>query len=163
MRKLYEIEDDLANLIELDADRFVSGETGEIISREAFDALQVEWKDKVEAVALGYKNEKAEAEAIKAEIANLKERMERHERRADGYKQFLTNVLNGQKFETAKASCNWRKSEVVEIGCDVRTLPELYLKYADPKPDKTLLKKDIKAGKVIPGVAVVVKNNMSIK
>ena len=64
MRKLYEIEQDIANLIEVDADRFVDGETGEIISKEDFDALQMEWSAKVEGIALGYKNESAEAEAI---------------------------------------------------------------------------------------------------
>ena len=47
MRKLYEIEQDIANLIEIDADRFVDGTTGEIISKEDFDALQMEWSAKV--------------------------------------------------------------------------------------------------------------------
>lgn len=88
MRKLYEIEADLANLIELDADRFCDGETGEIVSREAFDALQMEWSKKIEGVCLGYKNEKAEADAIKAEIDKLTERKKRHEKRAEGYKNF---------------------------------------------------------------------------
>ena len=65
MRKLYEIEDDLANLIELDADRFVNGETGEIIDRKAFDDLQVEWNAKIEAIICGYKNEDILAKSIK--------------------------------------------------------------------------------------------------
>lgn len=84
MRKLYEIEDDLANLIELDADRFVNGETGEIIDRKAFDALQVEWSAKIEAVICGYKNENAEAKAIKEEIDNLTARMKQHKKTCRG-------------------------------------------------------------------------------
>ena len=34
MRKLYEIENDLANIIEIGADRYVDGETGEIIEKD---------------------------------------------------------------------------------------------------------------------------------
>ena len=95
MRKLYEIEQDIANLIEVGADRFVDGETGEIISKEDFDALQMEWSAKVEGIALGYKNEDAEAKAIKEEIDKLTERMNRHKKKAEGYKNFLAMVLDG--------------------------------------------------------------------
>ena len=78
MRKLYEIQDDLAKIIEVGADRYIDGETGEIISKEDFDNLQMEWSAKIEGVALGYKNEDAEAKAIKEEIDKLTERMNRH-------------------------------------------------------------------------------------
>ena len=64
MRKLYEIQDDLARIIEIGADRYVDGESGEIISKEDFENLQMEWQDKIEGVALGYKNEDAEAKSI---------------------------------------------------------------------------------------------------
>ena len=165
MRKLYEIEDDIAKLIEIDADRYVDGETGEIVSREAWEALQVERDKKIEGIALGYKNEDAEAKAIKAEIENLTERMKRHQKRAEGYKQFLASVLAGAKFETAKCTIRFSKSEAVEIDphLDVRCLPEEYLRYKEPEPNKTLLKADIKAGKTIYGVQVVTKNNIQIK
>ena len=41
MRKLYEIQDDLARIIEIGADRYVDGESGEIISKEDFENLQM--------------------------------------------------------------------------------------------------------------------------
>lgn len=165
MRKLYEINDDIAKLIELDADRFVDGETGEIVSREAFDALQVERDEKIEGVALGYKNEDAKAKAIEAEIKNLKERMERHKKRAEGYKQFLAVVLEGAKFETAKCSIKFSKSQAVELddGLDINSLPEEYLRYKEPEVNKAQLKTDLKAGKQIEGVTLVTRENIQIK
>ena len=162
MRKLYEINDDIAKLIELDADRFVDGETGEIVSREAFDALQVERDEKIEGVALGFKNEDAKAKAIEAEIKNLKERMERHKKRAEGYKQFLAMVLEGQKFETGKVAVSYRKSEAVEANVD--EIPAEYRKVKTiVEADKVQLKADIKAGKKIPGAELVTKQNIQIK
>ena len=163
MRKLYEINDDIAKLIEMDADRFVDGETGEIVSREAFDALQVERDEKIEGVALGYKNEDAKAKAIEAEIKNLKERMERHKKRAEGYKQFLAMVLEGQKFETGKVAVSYRKSEAIEVA-DVDKLPEEYRRVVTTvEANKQQIKTDIKAGKEIPGAALLVKQNIQIK
>ena len=40
MRKLYEIEADIEKIIEIGADRYVDGETGEIISKEDFNRVQ---------------------------------------------------------------------------------------------------------------------------
>lgn len=165
MRKLFEIKEDNANLMELDADRYVNGETGEIISKEGFDALQMEYADKVEGVALGVKREDAMAKAIAEEIKALKSRMEYHEKRRDGYKQFLANELMGNKFETSKVRVGWRKSEVLEVdeGKNVLYFPEQYLKYKAPELNKALLKADIKGGAVFDGCRIVTKNNIQIK
>ena len=163
MRKLYEIEDDLANLIELDADRFVNGETGEIIDRKAFDDLQVEWNAKIEAVICGYKNENSEAKAIKEEIDNLTARMKQHKKRAEGYKQFLARVMDGKKFESGKGKISWKESEVVNVTCKVKSLPEIYQRWQEPEANKELIKKDLKNNIVIPGCELVKKNNIQIK
>lgn len=162
MRKLYEIEADLANLIELDADRFCDGETGEIVSREAFDALQMEWSAKVEGIALGYKNESAEAEAIKAEIEKLTERMNRHKKKAEGYKSFLNMVLAGKKFETAKCLIKPTKSKSVEWNGNTEGLED-YMIPQEPKFDKAQARKDLLAGKIVPNCVLVEKTSVSIK
>lgn len=162
MRKLYEIEQDIANLIELDADRFVDGATGEIISKEDFDALQMEWSAKVEGVALGYKNEDAEAKAIKEEIDKLTERMNRHKRKAEGYKNFLAMVLDGKKFETAKALVKPTKSKSVEWDGSFEGL-EKYTIPQEPKFDKASARKDLLAGVKVPHCTLVEKTSVSIK
>ena len=162
MRKLYEIEQDIANLIEVDADRFVDGETGEIISKEDFDALQMEWSAKVEGIALGYKNESAEAEAIKAEIEKLTERMNRHKKRAEGYKNFLASILDGEKFETARTLIKPTKSKSCEWDGNTEGL-ENYLVPQEPKFNRAQALKDLKAGVNVPHCTLVEKTGVSIK
>ena len=162
MRKLYEIEADIERIIEVGADRFVDGETGEIIDKEQFDALQMEWSAKVEGVALGYKNESAEAEAIKQEIEALTERMNRHKKKAEGYKSFLNMVLAGKKFETSKCIVKPTKSKSVEWNGSTEGLDE----YMIPQPakfDKATARKDLLAGKVVPNCVLVEKTSVSIK
>lgn len=162
MRKLYEIEQDIANLIELDADRFVDGATGEIISKADFDALQMEWSEKIEGIALGYKNEDAEAKAIKAEIDTLTERMNRHKKKAEGYKNFLAMVLDGKKFETARALVKPTKSKVCEWDGNTEGL-EAYLVPQEPKFDKAQARKDLMSGVEVPHCTLVEKTSVSIK
>lgn len=162
MRKLYEIEADLANLIELDADRFVDGATGEIISKEDFDALQMEWSAKIEGVALGYKNECSEADAIKQEIEALTERMNRHKKKAEGYKSFLNMVLAGKKFETAKCIVKPTKSKSCEWDGNTEGL-ENYLVPQEPKFNRAQALKDLKAGVNVPHCTLVEKTGVSIK
>ena len=162
MRKLYEIESDLANIIELGADRYVDGESGEIISREDFDALKMEWSEKIEGIALGYKNELAEAEGIKAEIDKLTERMNRHKKKAEGYKNFLAVVLEGKKFETARALVKPTKSKVCEWDGNTEGM-EKYLVPQEPKFDKAQARKDMLAGIEVPHCTLVEKNSVSIK
>lgn len=162
MRKLYEIESDLANIIEIGADRYVDGESGEIISKEDFDALQMEWQDKVEGIALGYKNEDAEAKAIKEEIDKLTERMNRHKKKAEGYKNFLAMVLEGKKFETAKALVKPTKSKVCEWDGSFEGL-EKYAIPQEPKFDKASARKDLLAGVEVPHCTLVEKTSVIIK
>lgn len=162
MRKLYEIQDDLANIIEIGAERYLDGMTGEIISKEDFDALQMEWQDKIEGVALGYKNEDAEAKAIKEEIDKLTERMNRHKRKAEGYKNFLAMVLDGKKFETAKALVKPTKSKVCEWDGSFEGL-EKYAIPQEPKFDKASARKDLLAGVNVPHCTLVEKTSVSIK
>ena len=162
MRKLYEIESDLANIIELGADRYVDGESGEIISREDFDALKMEWSEKIEGIALGYKNEDAEAKTIKEEIDKLTERMNRHKKKAEGYKNFLAVVLEGKKFETARALVKPTKSKVCEWDGNTEGMGK-YLVPQEPKFDKAQARKDLMAGVEVPHCTLVEKNSVSIK
>ena len=162
MRKLYEIQDDLARIIEIGADRYVDGESGEIISKEDFENLQMEWQDKIEGVALGYKNEDAEAKAIKEEIDKLTERMNRHKKKAEGYKNFLAMVLEGKKFETAKALVKPTKSKVCEWDGSFEGL-EKYAIPQEPKFDKAQARKDLLAGVKVPHCTLVEKTGVSIK
>ena len=163
MRALYEIDADLERLCsQVD-------ENGELlIDQEALDALLMERTDKIEGVALLYKNVAAEAAAVKAEEDAFKKRREALEKKKDGLARYLDEALAGERFETARVAVTYRKSEQSEI-----TDPERFFKWAkrhedflrikDPDADKTAIKAAIKAGEKIPGAEIVEKQGMVIK
>ena len=74
----------------------------------------------------------------------------------------LSQALGGEKFKTTLVECSFRRSEEVQIE-NVHNLPEEYLRYKDPEPDKAALKAAIKEGKEIAGAALVSKLNLLIK
>lgn len=161
---LFEIEDAIANCVKLEGrDDYIDVSTGEIIDTAALEQLEMDRDKKIRNIACWIRNLESDEKQLAEQEKIFKERKNACKNKRESLKAYLAAFLNGKKWENNEVKISWRKSESVEITAPVKTLPEIYLKYADPEPDKTLLKKDIKAGKVIPGVAVVVKNNMSIK
>lgn len=164
---LYEINaqiDQILSTAELDE------ETGEILfDTTLLESLQIAHDVKIENIGCYVKNLIAEAEAIKAEEANLKARRQAKEKAVERLTYMLDNDLHGQKFETARCKISYRKSTSTEV--DETVFLEKYKndpKMCTPKPieykyDKTELKKKIKAGQAIEGVKLVEKNNISIK
>lgn len=157
---LYEIEEQIQQAL----DAAVDVETGEI-SPEAYgavEALEMIRAEKIEATACYIKNRSASAAAIANEIKSLQARKRAEEKRAEGARDYLMCFLNGQKFNSPKVSITYRTSQSVEID-DIKKIPDEYLRYKDPEPDKTALKKAIKDGVDIPGVHLTNKVNMQIK
>lgn len=152
---LYEIDEKILNCID--------EETGEILDFEALNALEIERVSKIENIALAYKNVKAEAEALKAEKESFAERENRAKKRMNDLKGYLAYVLEGKKFKTNKVEINFRKSEAVVVNCDVLGLPQEYLTYKDPDPNKTAIKNALKAGILIEGCSLESRENINIK
>ncbi len=152
--KLYEIDNMILACID--------EETGEILNEEMLENLLIEKSRKIENIALWYKNEKAEAEALKAEIKILSERAKRAEKRAESLKIYLDNVLGGDKFRTSRVSVSYRKSSSVEVD-DVYKIPDEFLTYKTPEPKKTMLKEAINNGQTFEGVRIVEKMNIQIR
>lgn len=128
----------------------VDPDTGEIINEEAmqaFSELSMARDEKIENIALAYKNTCAEVEALKAEWL----------------KQYLSQYMeNGEKYKSAKVTIGWRKSESVQVE-DTFLLPDEYLIFT-VAPDKNALKKALKAGEpMIGGARLVTTNNIQIK
>lgn len=162
--KLFEIDARIAACVKLDESRVVDTETGEIIDIEAIAALEMERDTKLENVGCWYKQLLAEADAIKAEKQSLAEREKAKRNKADSLKAFLTTYLGGKKFETAKVSMTFRKSEAVEFDAKcIGDVPEEFLKFKDPELDKVAVKKAIKAGERVPGCELVARQNLQIK
>ncbi len=153
MATLYEIDSAILDCIT---------EDGEIIDAEMLQALQLERAQKIENVALWYKNLLSDAEQYKAEKEVFAQREKQAKNKADSLKQWLENALQGEKYKSARVNITYRKSEQVVIadGCK---LPDEYLRYSDPEPDKTALKQALKDGEMIEGVQLLNKQNISIK
>lgn len=152
--KLYEIDEEIMNLID--------DETGEILDVERFDELSGERDAKVEGICLWIKNLKAEAEALKAEKDAFAQRQKVVENKMNSLKEFVSRYLEGTSFKTTKVNVSFRKSESLEIS-DVYKIPEDFLKYKEPDVDKTALKQFIKSGAKVEGAEIVEKLNIQIK
>lgn len=165
--KLYEINEEIQKLFDLDPDaetHLVDPETGEVIfgtADEIFNQLALAWDQKVEGIALMIKNNIAEAEAIRAEEIKLADRRRVKENTVARLKEFLSQELNGTKFESAKVKISYRKSTSVDIKADAE-IPVQYLRVKT-EPDKTAIKKALEVGEEIPGAELVTKNGIIIK
>ncbi|MBR6636981.1 MAG: siphovirus Gp157 family protein [Phascolarctobacterium sp.] len=161
--KLYEINKQLERLLELDEERMVDAETGEILTAEQVDELVLAREEKIEGCLLFVKNKLAEAEALKAEIEKLTARMKAAKNKADWCKEYVRMELNGEKFSTARVAVSYGKSKLVYID-EGATLPEEFVRTKTiVEADKVALKKALEAGIDIPGVELLEKQTIRIK
>lgn len=151
---LFEIENEIMNCWDQ--------ETGEILDSDRLDQLEMERDTKIENIALYIKNLTADAEALKAEKQSFAERQKAAKNKAESLKKYLANYLAGQKFSTPKVAISFRKTSSVNV-TDISQLPEEFLKFADPTPDKTAIKNAIKAGTTVTGAEIVEGQSISIK
>ena len=152
--RLYEINSEIENCIDY--------ETGEIVDFEKFSELQIAKENKLEAIALVYKNASAESKMLDEEIKNLKTRKEKSINLANKMKEMLHNELQGNKFTTSKVDVSFKKSVTTEI-MDLAEIPEQYIKTKiERKADKEAIKNAIKSGEIIKGAKLVKKNNIQI-
>lgn len=162
MISLYEIDSAITSLVDQ--------ETGEILDYEAFAELKMAREEKIEGMAIWHKNLTAEAAAIRAEEINLAARRKSLEKKADSLKQYLTEILAGDKFNTARVACSFRKTKSVEIqdeegfiqAMEASMCPD-YLKYSAPTINRTAITNAIKSGVDVPGAKLIEKLNLSIK
>ena len=162
MRSLYEIDSAITALVDM--------ETGEILDYEAFCNLKMERDQKLENMALWYKDLCAEAAAIRAEEVNLAARRKACENKAERLKAYLSELLAGDKFKTPRVACSFRASKALQIQDEesfIKTMIEQqhfeYLSYKQPTVNRTEITNAIKAGLVVEGAELVEKNNISIK
>lgn len=161
MSKLYEIDNAILDCIDV--------ETGEVLDVERLNELQIERDEKIEKVALWYKNLLSDAEQYKAEKEVFEEREKKAKKKAEGLKQWLEYALSGSAFSTSKVLIGFRKSEAVEVDeqafiafANSNNRDDL-LTYKELTPNKTAIKRAIKDGQHIGGCTLIEKNNINIK
>ena len=166
MANIYQLSETLQACIKLDEQRMVDTETGEILDVDQYLALAEALDAKLENLALYIKNQQAEANMIKAEADILAKRAKAKaneaERCKDRLSNFMANNYDGEKFETARVRLSWRSSESVEVN-GIDALPDEYLRFKDPEPDKTKIKAALKAGVELKGCTLVANQNLQIK
>lgn len=161
--KLYEINEALERLIEDSVDP----ETGEIaIDIDALQELQMAREEKLEGLAVYYKNLMADATAIKGEIETLTSRMKSAEKKAEQIKAFLQIQLDGQPLKTSKVAVSFRASKAVEVDEKAFWAWEgagRYCVYPDPKISKKAITEALKQGEDVVGCELVERQSMTIK
>lgn len=153
---LYEIEAEITDCIDQ--------ETGEVIDLDRLNALEMERDKKISNVACWIKDLKAEAEAIKAEKQALDKRQKAAENKAESLKEWLSGILQGEKFKDSRCSISYRRSERVNFSDSFNfdTLPDS-MKKVTIEPKKTEIKEFLKAGGEIEGVRIEENTSMTIK
>lgn len=122
--------------------------TPEIVA--LLDTLNLTLEQKVEAYHLAHKRLGAEAEACESVALDYNTRAERKAKRAKQLREHLQSEmerLGTPKIKTATVTAYTQPSESVECE-DVSKLPPEYVVQSS-RPDKELMKKDLKAGKVL--------------
>ena len=140
----------------------VDPETGEVVDIQMLEGLQMERDSKIENIALWIKNLLSDAEELDREKKKLAERQRTSENKARSLKEYLSRFVDGEKFKTPRVSISWRKSESVSVD-DISSVPDKFLNYSDPAPDKTAIKKAIKSGEDVPGARLIEGKNIQIK
>ena len=153
---LYEIEAEIMECIDQ--------ETGEVIDLDRLNALEMERDKKISNVACWIKDLKAEAEAIKAEKQALDKRQKAAENKAERLKEWLQNILQGEKYKDSRCSISYRKSERVNFADSFNfdSLPDS-MKKVTVEPKKTEIKDYLKTGATIEGVELVESSNIQIR
>lgn len=135
---------------------------GELFNAEELEALDVARDEKIEGIAVFIKELEAEKEEIKKEKLKLGQRQTVLENRIKSLKGYLSSWIQGETFKSAKAAIGWRASDQLIINEGAK-IPEEYLKYKEPEPDKAALKKAVKNGATFEGVELLKVNNIQIK
>lgn len=163
--KLYEIDSAILEVIENDFS--FDDETGEVFfTVDDLNALDMARNEKLEGCILFIKNCESEANAIKAEITALQARMKRKQAAADRLREYVLysmESMHDKTFETAKAYARVGYYQRVDVE-DMDALPGEYVREkVTTSPDKTAIKKAIKAGAEVMGARLVSYPSLTVK
>lgn len=103
--------------------------------------------------------------ALKAEATRMKEKAEREEKALLRLESYMTDMLkrSGEKKLTAGTfTVGTRESTSVWLSADFN-VPEYMRTTTTTAPDKMAIKEALKNGAIIPGAALAVKENLSVK
>ena len=146
-------------------------EDGEILDLQEFQQLTMEREQKVENMGLWVLDLRDEQEAIKHEIGRLQARLRAAEHKETRLREFLSEILGGEKMKTSRITVSYRTTDAVEIEDEdaVRRFAEKneryedILRYKDPEISKTEIRRLIQQGVKVPGAELVPRTSTIIK
>jgi len=168
--KLYEIAPEIEALhnqmiIIANNDDFTETQQDELLQElnNHLNSIRQKLEDKALDIACLFKEELAEAQAIKDEIDRLNKRMKSHKNSADFWKSYLQNNITKIKYEDGRARISWRISQSLHVD-PLTEIPEEYQRIKI-EPDKTAIKKAIENGIFAPTNEIFIeeKENIQIK
>lgn len=156
---IYEIDDAVTSLVDM--------ETGEIDDEKRYDELQMERTQKIENIACYFKNLVAEAKAMREEEANLAQRRKAVEGKAERIKNLLAYALKGEKFESPKVRCGYRKAKSVQVDDGFVAWAEEHaddlLTFKEPSPNRKAIKEALEDGREIEHAEIVTNESLQVK
>ena len=166
--RLYELTNDYMDLLfAIDNE-----EIPEEAITDTLEAITASIEEKADNIACMLKGLEAEAQAIKAEEDRLKARRQAKERAYERIKAYLSEErlkANITAVDTARNKITFRKSESVQIVDEGAFLSwalinntEL-IKFGEPKPNVSVIKKALKDGATIQGAELRVNQNIQLK
>ncbi len=159
MRPLYEIENELEDVIE----RLTDPETGEIVHPEILDALEMERSRKIEGVCLAIRNRTAELEMVDREKVRLSARERALERQIEGMKGWLSFHLNGETFCSPRVQVSYRQSYSAEIR-EPKLVPAQYrIVKEEVSYDRMAIRKILMDGGKVPGAELKERKAVYVK
>lgn len=156
---IYDIDDSIMSLVDM--------ETGEIEDEKRYDELQMKRTQKVENIGCFYKNLIAEAKAMKEEEANLAQRRKAVENKAERIKNLLVYALRGEKFESPKLRCGYRKAKSVQVDDSFVAWAQEHaddlLTFKEPVPNRTAIKAALEDGREIEHAEIVTNESLQVR
>lgn len=160
---LYDIDSRITGLVD--------AETGEIKDYDEFLALSMQREEKIDNTGAYIKNLRAEAAAIKEEIAALKARKLAAENRAERLARYLADYLGGEPFRSGKLAISYRRSTALKVEDEDAFILRAYREGWDwaltekpPEINRAAVTKAVKSGWDFgDGVQLVERQNIQIK
>lgn len=144
----------------------VDPETGEFNDdfEEALNKAELDKEQKFLNCGAVYKNFEAEIEAYKKAIQEMQYKMRIVQKKQIRLKEWVLMNYQGEKYKNAYVTIKPTKGrKAVEI-TDLTEVPDNFLKFQEPKPDKTAIKKAIEAGEEVTGAQIITNpDGISIK
>lgn len=143
MPTLYDLTAELEALQD-DLEMWAEDHDGDVTDypAERLEKIQGEVKDKVLGIAVFIKNLKSDVKAFTEEKKALAKREATLANRAERLKKYLEScVPKNAKFESTKAKVSWANNPpAVQVMVPVESLPEKFVRRADPEADKAEMK-----------------------